>query len=246
MKKAIILTIDIILTLLTPFLTLGILWFTLERFDKTFIGEFILRYLTSTYVFWITISMAIFVVLLLLVKIILRNSLKAKVNNFFIHFNTWVACLIVAGLTGITFYEVAPLITESINITQIKKIGIAIILLLLISFHIISSKVLKVVERKLIAYDTSIEMNTVGRGSVILNNILKLIQLIFPEILILILICLIVSWNVSNYFVLLLIACLVPVVGNIISDFNTRAEIRKNNKKKEDEMINKIANKVKR
>ena len=118
--------------------------------------------------------------------------------------------------------------------------------MLLVSFHIVSSKVYPIIERKLNAYDTAIEMNTIGRGSVVFNNILKLVQLILPEILILILLCMITSWNISNYFVLILVACLVPVLGNIVSDFNTRAEIKISNKKKEDEMIKKIANKVKR
>lgn len=89
-------------------------------------------------------------------------------------------------------------------------------------------------------------MNTLGRGSVVFNNILKLVQLILPEILILILLCIVTSWNIANYFVLILVACLVPVLGNIASDFNSRAEIKITTKKQEDEMINKIAKKVKR
>ena len=116
----------------------------------------------------------------------------------------------------------------------------------MVAFQIVAHKVEKVVDRKLQAYDTAIEMNQVGRGSVIFTNVLKLVQMIFPEIVILILLCLITSWNIANYFVLVLIACLIPVIGNIISDFNTRAEIKINNKKQEDELIKKIANKVKR
>lgn len=246
MKKVLILIINIIIALMTPFLTFGVLWFTLENLKETVIGEFILRNLSSTSIFWITISLAVVLVLLLVIKFILRNQLSAKVNNLFIHLSTWISCVIMVGLTAVTFYLVTPLTTNPIDINKAKKIGIGVILLLLVSFHIVSSKVYPIIERKLNAYDTAIEMNTIGRGSVVFNNILKLVQLILPEILILILLCMITSWNISNYFVLILVACLVPVLGNIVSDFNTRAEIKISNKKKEDEMIKKIANKVKR
>lgn len=246
MKKILILITNIIIMVMTPFLTLGGLWFTLEELKTTFIGEFILRYLTDTSIFWITISLAIFFGLLLVIKIILRNQLKAKLNNLFIHLSTYISCFIIIVLTGMTFYLVTPLTTNPIDITKAKKIGVAVILVMLVGFHILASKITPIIERKLTAYDTAIEMNTIGRGSVVFNNILKLVQLILPEILILILLCMITSWNIANYFVIVLVACLIPVLGNIISDLNTRAEIRINDKKKEEKLINDIAKKVKR
>ena len=172
--------------------------------------------------------------------------MKSKVNNLFIHLMTWLSCVVVAVLTIYVFYSVTPLTTEAIDITKAKKIGVGVLLVLLVAFQIVAHKVEKVVDRKLQAYDTAIEMNQVGRGSVIFTNILKLVQMIFPEIVILILLCLITSWNIANYFVLVLIACLIPVIGNIICDFNTRAEIQINAKRSEDVMIQKKANKVKK
>ena len=246
MKKILLLITNILITILTPFLTFGALWFTLEELKNTFIGEFVLRYLSSANIFWITISLFTFLLLFVVVKFIFRNELSAKVNNFFVHLSTWISGVIIVSLTAITFYTVTPLTTNPIDITKVKKIGIAVILILLVGFHIVSTKVSPIIERKLTAYDTAIEMNTLGRGSVVFNNILKLVQLILPEILILILLCIVTSWNIANYFVLILVACLVPVLGNIASDFNSRAEIKITTKKQEDEMINKIAKKVKR
>lgn len=246
MKKITLLVLNIILTSIIPFLTFGIVWFTLEDLKNTNLGVAILNILSNPAIFWITISLGIFTFLCLVIKIILRNAMKSKVNNLFIHLMTWLSCAVVAVLTIYVFYSVTPLTTEAIDITKAKKIGVGVLLVLLVAFQIVAHKVEKVVDRKLQAYDTAIEMNQVGRGSVIFTNVLKLVQMIFPEIVILILLCLITSWNIANYFVLVLIACLIPVIGNIISDFNTRAEIKINNKKQEDELIKKIANKVKR
>lgn len=246
MKKVTLFTLNILLTIISPFLTFGIVWFTLEDLKNTKLGIKVLDILSNPAIFWITISLGIFSILCIVIKIILKNGIKAKVNNFFIHLMTWISCVIVAGLTIYVFYSVNPLTTETINITTAKKIGVGVLLVLLVAFQIAAHKIEKIIDRKLQAYDTAIEMNQVGRGSVIFINILKLVQVIFPEIIILILLCLITSWNIANYFVLVLIACLIPVVGNIISDFNIRSEIKINAKKKEDAMIQKIANKVKR
>ena len=73
-------------------------------------------------------------------------------------------------------------------------------------------------------------------------NVLKLLEILFPELIVLMLLCLCVSWNVSIYFIVTLSACLIPVLGNIICDFNTRREIKRNEEIEKDKLAEKISN----
>ena len=94
-------------------------------------------------------------------------------------------------------------------------------------------------------YETSKETNVVGRSSIIWINLLKLLELIFPEMLVLLLLCLMLSWNVGGYFTMLLIGFTIPIIGNIICDFNARKEIAKLNEEQHQRLVNDVANKIK-
>jgi hypothetical protein len=152
--------------------------------------------------------------------------------------------LVAIALAVATFVLVNPLTAEEVIITMPKKITIGVGIVLLALFHIFSGKVSKIVNRKIQAYDTSKEMNTVGRSSVIFMNILKLLEILFPELIVLILLCMCVSFNVSIYFLVALIACLVPVLGNIVCDFNIRREIRRKEQLEKEELVQKISNNI--
>ena len=123
---------------------------------------------------------------------------------------------------------------------------ICIDLALLVVFHIFASKISRIVNRKIQAYQNSKELNVVGRSSVIWVNLLKLIEILFPEILILFLISLIVSWEVAAYFTIILFACIIPMFGNILCDFIARREFIKNNNRAHDKLVDDIANKTRR
>ena len=119
--------------------------------------------------------------------------MSAKVKNFFIHLNTWTMGLVAIALAVATFALVNPLTAEEVIITMPKKITIGIGIVLLTLFHIFAGKVSKIVDRKIQAYDTAKEMNTVGRSSVVFMNILKLLEILFPEMIVIVLLCLCVS-----------------------------------------------------
>ena len=87
-------------------------------------------------------------------------------------------------------------------------------------------------------------MNILGRGSVVLTNFLKLFEILFPGFIILTLLCLCISWSVACYFILIIASAIFIVIGNIEADFNVRREIKYKNTKQEQELIEKIANKV--
>lgn len=118
---------------------------------------------------------------------------KAKLKNFFTHFNTWGIALVAIVLAIYAFIYCNPLVANEVIITIPRKISIGVTIIFLIFFHIFSTKISTLLNRKIQAYDTAKEMNTVGRSSVIWVNFLKLFEVFFPEMLVLLLICYCVS-----------------------------------------------------
>ena len=116
---------------------------------------------------------------------------------------------------------------------------------LLFLSHLLAGKIAKVINRKIQSYENAKELNVVGRSSIIFTNILKLIEILFPEVIVLSLICFCVSWNVAAYFLIILVASLLPMLGNIECDFTTRKEIIRNNNIKDAKFIDRVANKIK-
>ena len=158
------------------------------------------------------------------------------------HLNTWLISIIAIGLSVYTFATCTELVSESIKITATRKIGIAVSLLALLLYIMFAGKLSKIVNRRIQAYEDSKEMNIVGRSSVIFTNILKLIEILFPEIIVLTMISFCVSFNISSYFIVIICACIIPMIGNIEADLNTRAEIKRKKEIESDLLAEKIAN----
>ena len=178
-------------------------------------------------------------------KYLLTRKESCKLKNFFLHFNSYVVCLIAISASVITFATLNPLIAEEVIINIPKKISIAVCLVGLIIFYTLSNKLKTVINRRIQSYETAKEMNTVGRGSIIFINFLKLFEIFFPEMLMLGLISLCLSWNVASYFVIILIASIIPMITNIICDLNIRNEIIKKNQLEKKLLVDQIANKIK-
>ena len=170
----------------------------------------------------------------------------AKLRNFFTHLNSWSTALVAIALSIYTFIYCNPLVAETVIISIPRKISIGVTLMFLILFHMFSSKLSTVINRKIQAYETAKEMNQVGRSSVVVVNFFKLFEVFFPEMLVLLLICYCVSWNVASFFIVILVASLIPMIGNIICDFTTRKEIRINQEKEKDELAKRVAENIKR
>lgn len=223
------------------FAAFGAVYFTLPAFKTTQVGLFIGQALSETTMFWLTLVAAVLYIVLYIVQKIFSNNLPAKLKNLFIHLTTWIVCLVGVALALYTFAICNPLITSEIEISIPKKITIGISTIFLILFHIFSGKLMTILNRKVQAYDTAKEMNEVGRSSIIWINFLKLFEIFFPEMLVLLILSMCASWNVSSYFVVLLVACIIPCLGNIDADFNTRIEIKNKKLKQQDELAQKIA-----
>lgn len=247
--KTILLLISNLLTVPLACLTaFGTVWFVLPELSaNTELGLFVTNQIglnTST-LFWITIVAASVYLVLLILQKIFDKSVSSKLKNFFIHLNTWLMTLVVIGLSIYTFIVANPLVAEEVIITMPRKIGIGVILGVLILYHIFSTKILTIINRKIQSYENARESNIVGRSSVIFVNMLKLLEVFFPEMIILGLLCFCVSWNVASYFIVVLVACLIPVIGNIMCDFNIRTEIAIKKEIEKDLLAQKVAKNLK-
>ena len=239
-RSILLMLANILILPLAILLTAGIVWYSLSALQVSVIGNWLLSFLTPTAIFWITIGSAIgFTLLYILIKIFGKYQ-KAKVKNFFLHLTTWLMALVAIALSVATFALVDIKGTE-VDIGNVRKIGIGVSFVLLFIFYIFSNKVSKIINRRIQAYENAKELNVVGRGSIIFTNILKLLEILFPEVLVLLLICFCLSWNVAAYFIVVLVAMLIPMIGNIDCDLNTRAEIKRNKQIEEDKFVEKVA-----
>ena len=148
--------------------------------------------------------------------------------------------LVAIALAITTFVMVEIEVTE-FDLTNLRKIGIGVSFVLLFIFYIFSNKISKIINRKIQSYENAKELNVVGRSSIIFTNILKLLEILFPEVIVLVLICSCLGWNVATSFAIVLVAMLIPMIGNIDCDFNTRAEIKRNKQIEEDKFAEKVA-----
>ena len=243
MIKVLNITINILLVPLSLLTGLSIIWYLLPTFGTTNIGVSINDFIGNMLIFSI-VSSSLYIVLSLVQRIWLKSN-NSKLQNFFIHLDTWLISLLMIGLAIYTFVCTNPLTVEEVVITMPKKIVIGLCFVGLLITHIFSGKLLTVINRRLQSYETAKELKVVGRGSIICTNLLKMFEILFPEILVLILLCMCVSWNVSAYFIILIVSCIIIVVGNIESDINTRKEAKELEDYKHRQLVNEIADKVK-
>lgn len=222
----------------------GFVWYAIPATQTTKLGLAIKSVFSDKFLFWAILCSAVTFILITVLDLTLNRDGKAKTRNFFIHLNSWILCLITASLAVATFAMINPITTDGIAIGISKKVMIGVILIFLIVFHIFSGKITRLINRKIQAYDNAKEMGIVGRSSILWVNLLKLVEIVFPEILVLLLLCLMLSWDVAGYFTILLIALVLPMLGNIVCDFITRRELIKNSKNKHDKLVVDVAKKM--
>lgn len=222
----------------------GFVWYAIPATQATKLGLAVKSIFSDKFLFWTILGSAIAFIIITVLDLTLNRNGKAKTRNFFIHLNSWILCLVSAALAVATFAMINPITTDGIAIGVPKKVMIGIILIFLVVFHIFAGKITRLINRKIQAYDTAKEMGTVGRSSILWVNLLKLIEIVFPEVLVLLLLCLMLSWDVAGYFTILLIAFILPMLGNIVCDFITRRELIKNNKNKHDKLVTDVAKKM--
>lgn len=167
-------------------------WYAIPTLQVTNIGQTITKALSPNIIMWISIGVGATLILFYSIKKLCFRRFSAKYQNFFTHLTTWLMMLSAIALAIIGFIFGNVEIT-AFDLTKLRKTGILICFGLLFLSHLMSSKIGKFVNRKIQAYENAKELNVVGRSSIIITNLLKLIEILFPEIIVLTLICFCVS-----------------------------------------------------
>jgi hypothetical protein len=111
-------------------------------------------------------------------------------------------------------------------------------------YGLLHKKLGKLVDRKIQAYDTAKELNANGRSSVILTQILKAIDLIFPEVILLATLCFAFNIEVSLYFIFILASFIIPLIGNMVCDKRVKLEAKRNLEEEREVVVNETATAV--
>ena len=149
---------------------------------------------------------------------------SSKVLNFYTHLVSWLVALVLfceaiySFIAAKTFYQV------SITLTLTRKIGILACVLAMLLYALLAPKFRKLVDRRIQAYDTAKELNANGRSSVVGMQILKCVDFICPEIFLLVALCFAFNWIISLYFIFIICAFILPIVGNMICDKRVKRE----------------------
>lgn len=248
-KGTLFLILNIILLLSSSLLAISLCWYIIPGLQQLTIqtggGEFFRTLFTKlslneNSIFWITMTSGIITLILFVINFIIGRRLHPKYKNIFIHINTWVLALLISAVSIYTFVCIDPLSSNAITFSAKKKATVGITLSIIIVGQLIQGKLATIINRKIQAYETAKEMNTISPLSTIYINTLKMIELFCPEMLILVLLALLVSWNVACYFIIIIISFGLPMIGNVCCDFN---RIRYNSwvkKVKENQLLNNI------
>lgn len=215
-------------------LTLVATWYILPAFQTTFIGKNILELLTTQEIFIISLSLIGGLIFFLILGKLFNNVKNSKLNNFYTHILTWLLalCLVVEAL--FTFFVSVTLSTTAFELTMARKVSIGIGVLLMGLYGLLHKKLGKLIDRKLQAYDTAKELNANGRSSVIWVNLLKVIDFVFPEIILLAVLCFSFNFELSLYFIFIIVSFFIPIIGNMICDKRVKREaVRKQEEERE-------------
>ena len=215
-------------------LTLCLTWYVLPAFQTTIVGEWLLTILNEQEIFIVTIALIGGLILFTIFACLFNVIKSSKANNFYTHILTWLIAIVLAIEALFTFFVSGTLSTMSIDLTLWRKIIIGIGVLAMLLYGMLHKKLGKLVDRKIQAYDTAKELNANGRSSVVWVNILKTIDFIFPEFILLLVLCFAFNFEISLYFIFIIAAFIIPVIGNMICDKRVKKEaVRKEQEKVE-------------
>lgn len=205
-------------------LTLCLTWYVLPAFQATFAGEWLLTILTEQEIFITTMALIGGLILFTVFACLFKVIRSSKANNFYTHILTWLIAIILAAEALFTFFVSGTLSTMSIELTLWRKIVIGVGVLAMLLYGMLHKKLGKLVDRKIQAYDTAKELNANGRSSVVWVQILKTLDFIFPEFILLLVLCFAFNFEISLYFIFIIAAFIIPVIGNMICDKRVKKE----------------------
>ena len=214
-------------TLLIPItlaLTVCLCWYLLPAVRTTDIGLWLIENITEQGIFITTVAGVGCLILFTILTKVFHVIKSSKVNNFCLHILTWLLALVLVAETCYIFFAADTLKAAEFELTLVRKICLGCGMLMMMLYCMLHKKLGKLVDRKIQAYDTAKELNANGRSSVIWVNILKTIDFIFPEFILLLMLCFSFSFEVSLYFIIMMGAFLLPIIGNMICDKRVKKE----------------------
>ena len=111
-------------------------------------------------------------------------------------------------------------------------------------YGLLHKKFGKLIDRKLQAYDTAKELNANGRSSVVWVNLLKVIDFVFPEIILLAVLCFSFNFELSLYFIFIIVSFLIPIIGNMVCDKRVKREAVRKQEEEREVTVNETAEAV--
>lgn len=225
-------------------LTIALTWYVLPAFQITQLGLLIgeqfpdqTMLLATIVVFGCAILFSIFCKVFQVIK-------SSKPNNFYTHTVTWLLALVLAVEAIYTFFASESLSAVAFELNLFRKLGIGAGVLAMLLYSILSPKLRIVVNRRIQAYDTAKELNANGRSSVIWMQILKTLDFVCPELILLMVLCFAFNIEISLYFIFIIAAFIIPVIGNIICDKRVKKEAIRKDIEKQEAQVNATAEAV--
>lgn len=225
-------------------LTVSLTWYVLPAFQTTFIGEWLLNTFSEQGIFITTMCLITSAILFIVFGRIFRVIHSSKANNFYTHIVTWLIAIVLCVEAVFTFFVSDTLATTAFELNLFRKVALGVGVIMMLLYGMLHKKLGKLVDRKLQAYDTAKELNANGRSSVVWVNILKTIDFIFPEFILLLMLCFAFNFEVSLYFIVILSSFIIPIVGNMVCDKRVKKEAIRKEQEKAEAQINATAEAV--
>lgn len=167
--------------------------------------------------------------------------MSVKVKNILIKVFTWL--LAGAGMITIAVFQY---FSSNNPMPTWLKVTIPCMIALLILFLTYYKALKDKINRKLTAIETAKELGKTGRTNVVVANLLEVIGIIIPLAIIGGIFILGGEYLVKTGIIMfeMLGMYLIIVIGNIVCDMNTKEEIKKQEQKATEELVNKIADKI--
>lgn len=225
-------------------LSIGAAWYLLPAFQSTYLGELILNTFGEQAILITTICAGSATVFFWIMGKLFTFVKNSKALNFYTHIVTWILAIVLASESVYSFIASGAINSANIQLNLVRKIGILSCAVSLLLYALIAPKVRKLVDRRIQAYDTAKELNAEGRSSVVGMQLLKCLDFICPEIFLLVALCFAFNWSISLYFIFIICAFILPLVGNMICDKRVKREAAIRKVEDREALVNEIANAV--
>ena len=225
-------------------LTICTTWYVLPAFQLTQLGQLISQYLSTDVLFITTIACLGCTLVMFILSKLFRVVKNSKLNNLYTHVVTWLIALVVAAESIYTFFTADSITALEFELDMVRKIGIGAGVVAMLIYSIIAPKIRVIVDRKIQAYDTAKELNANGRSSVIFMQLLKTLDFACPELLLLVVLCFAFDFKVAIYFIYIICAFIIPIIGNMICDKRVKIEAIRKEEEKVEAQVNATAEAV--